>query len=99
MAVPLALAQRHTAGSVDERDGVPRSTKILRSSTARTDHDAHSALTPTAESTKTSSPNYQAQRRRADLSARGRASARVRSLLGRPRPSTLCQSPLAAAPG
>jgi hypothetical protein len=43
------------------------------------------------------SPNYPAQRRRADLSARGRASACVRSWLGRPRPSTLCQSPLAAA--
>src|SRR6187200_2757161 len=44
------------------------------------------------------SPNYQAQRRRAGVSARGRASARVRSWLGRPRPSTLCVSPFAAAP-
>src|SRR5690606_39110099 len=42
-------------------------------------------------------PNYPAQRRRAGPEARGRASARVRLALGRPRPSTLCQSPIPAA--
>src|SRR5690606_20660700 len=36
------------------------------------------------------SPNYQAQRRRDELSARGRGSARVLSAAGRPRPGTLC---------
>ena len=43
------------------------------------------------------SPKYPAQRRRDELPARGRASARVRLALGHPRPSTLCQTPLAAS--